>query len=100
MLDLFFYFICFGMGLAVGKNRAVNIDIVDRTEYMQKLIDRAYAERDKSKKDLDFANMQIDMWQARYFNLFEQLEEEENGFGSGSDGSHEGSKRPDQLQEN
>ena len=79
MLDLFFYLICFGMGLAVGKNRAVNIDIVDRTEYMQKLIDRAYAERDKTKQELEFSLLKSDMWQQRYWNLLEELEREENG---------------------
>lgn len=79
MLDLFFYLICFGMGLAVGKNRAVNIDIVDRTEYMQKLIDRAYAERDKTKQELEFSLLKSDMWQQRYWNLLEELEREEDG---------------------
>ena len=101
MWELFWLAFAFSIGSYVGQNRATNVDITDRTNYMQSLIDRAYAERDNIKKDLDFANIRIDMWEERYWNLLNQLEnEEEDGLGSSDDGSHEGSERPNQLQEN
>jgi len=100
MWELFWLAFAFSIGSYVGQNRSINIDITNRTSYMQNLIDKAYLERDLFKKDLDFANSKIDMWQKRYWNLFEQIERDMYGPGSGDDGSYEGSERPNQLQEN
>jgi hypothetical protein len=87
-------------GMAVGQIRATNTDIVDRTSHMQDLIDQAYEKRDAMKKQWIDAEEQTETWKRRYWALVEELENEEDGFGSGNDGSHEGSKRPNQLQEN
>jgi hypothetical protein len=91
------FFVC---GLGFGKARATNADITNRTSYLQDLIDEAYEKRDAMKKQWLDAEEQTETWKRRYWALIEELENEEDGFGSGNDGSHEGSKRPNQLQEN
>ena len=84
MIELFWNLICFFLGITVGQNRAVGIDITKRTEYMQNLIDRAYAERDEAKHNLDLANLKLDMWEQRYYALLDKLESEEEDGLTGS----------------
>jgi hypothetical protein len=100
MWELFWNLMIFFGGMTVGQLRATNVDIVDRTSHMQDLIDEAYEKRDAMKKQWLDAEERVETWQRRYWALEEELENEEDGFGSGDDGSHEGSERPNQLQEN
>lgn len=74
MLELFWNLMCFFLGITVGKTRAVNSDITERTAYMQNLIDIAYAERDESKRLLELEKLRVDMWQQRYDNLLEEFD--------------------------
>jgi hypothetical protein len=99
-VELFWNLMIFFGGIAVGQLRATNADITNRTGYMQDLIDEAYEKRDAMKKQWLNAEEQIETWKRRYWDLIDELENEEDGFGSGDDGSHEGSERPNQLQEN
>ena len=84
----------------LGSMRSTNIDITKQTAHMQDLIDKAYEKRDLMKRQWLDAEEKAETWQRRYWNLTSELESEEDGFGSGDDGSHEGSERPNQLQEN
>lgn len=74
MWELFWIAFAFAIGSYTGQTRATNIDITEKTSYMQDLIDNAYYERDKTKQDLDFALMRVDMWQQRYNNLLEEFD--------------------------
>jgi hypothetical protein len=74
MWELFWIAFAFAIGSYTGQTRATNIDITEKTSYMQDLIDNAYHERDKTKQDLDFALMRVDMWQQRYNNLLEEFD--------------------------
>jgi hypothetical protein len=100
MWEMLLLFAAFCGGIGIGKARATNADITNRTSYMQDLIDEAYEKRDAMKKQWLDAEEQTETWKRRYWALIEELENEEDGFGSGDDGSYEGSERPNQLQEN
>ena len=100
MWEMLLLFAAFCGGIGICKARATNADITNRTSYMQDLIDEAYEKRDAMKKQWLDAEEQTETWKRRYWALIEELENEEDGFGSGDDGSYEGSERPNQLQEN
>lgn len=100
MWEFFWNLMIFLGGLTVGQLRATNVDITDRTSYMQDLIDEAYEKRDAMKKHWLDAEEKAETWQRRYWALVEELEKEEDGSGISDDGSHEGSKGSNQLQEN
>ena len=100
MWELFWIAFAFAIGSYTGQTRATNIDITEKTSYMQDLIDEAYEKRDAMKKEWIHAEAKAETWQRRYWALVEELESEEDGSGSSDDGSHEGSKGSNQLQEN
>jgi len=100
MWDILIYLAFLACGITIGKARATNLDITNRTAYMQDLIDEAYEKRDAMKKLWLDTEEQVETWKRRYWALTEELENEEDGFRSSNDGSSKGSKRSNQLQEN
>ena len=78
MWELFWNIMIFLGGVTVGKIRATNADITDRTSYMQNLIDEAYEKRDAMKQHWLQAEEKADMWQRRYWALFDLEDEEED----------------------
>lgn len=76
MLELLLNLGSFMFGMAIGKAKAVNIDIVKQTEHMQNLIDEAYEKRDAMKHAWLDAEEKAETWQRRYWNLIDQEESE------------------------
>jgi hypothetical protein len=68
----------FASGIGIGKARATNADITNRTSYMQDLIDEAYEKRDAMKQHWLEAEEKAETWQRRYWSLFELEDEEED----------------------
>jgi hypothetical protein len=69
MLDLLLNLASFIIGMSVGKAKAVNVDIIKQTDYMQSLIDEAYESRDAMKSLLFEAREKAETWERRYNNL-------------------------------
>ena len=59
----------FLLGMSIGKAKAINVDIVNQTEHMQKLIDEAYDSRDTMRALLLDAQEKAETWERRYNNL-------------------------------
>lgn len=59
----------FLLGISIGKAKAVNVDIIKQTDYMQKLIDEAYESRDAMRYQLLDAEEKAETWERRYNNL-------------------------------
>lgn len=59
----------FLLGISIGKAKAVNVDIIKQTDYMQKLIDEAYESRDVMRSQLLDAEEKAETWERRYNNL-------------------------------
>lgn len=59
----------FLLGISIGKAKAVNVDIIKQTDYMQKLIDEAYEPRDVMRSQLLDAEEKAETWERRYNNL-------------------------------
>lgn len=76
MLELLLNFGSFMLGMAIGKAKAVNVDIIKQTEHMQNLIDEAYEKRDAMKHAWLDAEEKAETWQRRYWNLIDQEESE------------------------
>ena len=69
MWDLLLNLGSFIIGMSIGKAKAVNIDIINQTEYMQNLIDESYESRDAMKYLLMEAQEKAETWERRYNNL-------------------------------
>jgi hypothetical protein len=76
MFDILFNLGCFLFGMGIGKARGINTDITKQTDYMQDLIDKAYESRDAMKQMWIDAEQKAETWERRYWNLFEEDEEE------------------------
>jgi len=90
MLELLWQLAIFFLGMSIGKFRASNTDITDRTSYMQELLNQAYSERDKYRMSAISSEQEIESWKRRYDNLYKanKLEKEDQ---VGSTGSRNGS---------
>jgi hypothetical protein len=77
MWDMLLLLAAFSGGIGIGKMRATNADITNRTSYMQDLIDEAYEKRDAMKKLWLDAEEKAETWQRRYWATFEEEDEEE-----------------------
>jgi hypothetical protein len=69
MLELLLNLGSFLLGISIGKAKAVNVDIIKQTDYMQKLIDEAYESRDTMRSLLLEAQEKAETWERRYNNL-------------------------------
>lgn len=83
MWEMILLLAAFACGIGIGKARATNADITNRTSYMQDLIDEAYEKRDAMKRNWLDAEEKAETWQRRYWALFElEYEEEDEEVGS------------------
>lgn len=76
MFDILLNLGSFLLGMSLGKAQSTNQDITKQTEYMQDLIDQAYAKRDLMKTKWLEAEEKAESWERRYFNLLSAMDEE------------------------
>ena len=69
MLEFIWQLAIFFLGISIGKVRATNTDITDRTSYMQELINQAYKERDNYRISAIALEQETESWKRRYDNL-------------------------------
>lgn len=77
MWELLWQLAIFFLGMNIGKVRASNTDITNRTSYMQDLLNRAYEERDEYRSIALSAENSAETWKRRYHNLIKITESEE-----------------------
>lgn len=75
MLELLWQLAIFFLGMNIGKLRASNTDITDRTSYIQELMNQAYVERDKYKMSAIASEQEVESWKRRYYSLLKDREE-------------------------
>jgi len=76
LLEFIWQLAIFFLGISIGKVRATNTDITDRTSYMQELINQAYKERDNYRMSAIALEQETESWKRRYYNLIEVMESE------------------------